>query len=153
MISAPVSSLFRLQETFSFQFQSHHSKMFSRSAPRFLRLSTRSAPRLTNVNSPQFRVAGAALHQSSPTPSRSFHVSAARAKGLQPDSEDPNPPNTQPHAGGAAHVTEPSPLTPEEYYDYSEHYFNVLIQELEKTQEEGSEIEAEYSVSFNFLIS
>ncbi|KAJ5273386.1 Frataxin [Penicillium angulare] len=119
--------------------------MLSRSAPRLLRLSSRSTPRFTTVTSPQFRVAGAAVHQSSPVPRRSLHASAARAKGLQPDSEDPNPPKTQPHAGGAAHVTEPSDLTPEEYYDYSEHYFNVLIQELEKTQEEGSDIEAEYS--------
>ncbi|KAJ6155138.1 Frataxin [Penicillium chermesinum] len=51
-----------------------------------------------------------------------------------------------PVAGAAAHVTEPSPLTPEEYHDYSEHYFNVLINDLEKAQEEaGSDIEAEYS--------
>ncbi|KAJ5230510.1 hypothetical protein N7489_011218 [Penicillium chrysogenum] len=48
-------------------------------------------------------------------------------------------------AGAATHITEPSPLTPEEYYEYSEHYFNVLQSELEKAQEEGSDIEAEYS--------
>lgn len=120
--------------------------MLSRNAPRFIRLTSRSAPRFTTVNPLQSRVAGAALHQSSTVPRRLFHVSAARAKGLQPDSEDPNPPKTQPHAGGAPHVTEPSPLTPEEYYDHSEHYFNVLIQELEKSQEEGSDVEAEYSV-------
>jgi hypothetical protein len=37
-------------------------------------------------------------------------------------------------------------LTAEEYYEYSEHYFNVLLAELEKSQEEGSDVEAEYSV-------
>jgi hypothetical protein len=42
-------------------------------------------------------------------------------------------------------------LTPEEYYEYSEHYFNVLQSELEKAQEEGSDIEAEYSVCFSFF--
>lgn len=30
--------------------------------------------------------------------------------------------------------------------EYSEHYFNVLLGELEKSQEEGSDVEAEYSV-------
>lgn len=39
-------------------------------------------------------------------------------------------------------------MTPEEYYEYAEHYFNVLQSELEKAQEEGSDVEAEYSVRF-----
>jgi frataxin len=72
-----------------------------------------------------------------------LHASAARRKGIQPDSADPKPP---PVAGAAAHVTEPTPLSTEEYMEYSEHYFNVLLGELEKSQEEGSEVEAEYSV-------
>lgn len=37
-------------------------------------------------------------------------------------------------------------MSPEEYYEFSEHYFNVLLGELEKAQEEGSDVEAEYSV-------
>jgi len=49
-------------------------------------------------------------------------------------------------AGAAAHVTEPTPLSTEEYQEYAEHYFNVLLGELEKAQEEGSDVEAEYSV-------
>jgi len=79
--------------------------------------------------------------------SRPFHISAPRAKGIQPDSENPRAPNPQSAsvAGAGLHITEPSPLTPEEYHDYSEHYFNVLIAELEKAQEEGSDVEAEYS--------
>jgi frataxin len=83
------------------------------------------------------------------TSARSFFSSPASAKGLQPESEDPKPPNPQaPVAGAANHVTEPTPLTPEEYYEYSEHYFNYLVQQLEKAQEEGSDVEAEYSVRF-----
>lgn len=56
-------------------------------------------------------------------------------------------------AGAASHVTEPTPMTPEEYYEFSEHYFNVLLGELEKAQEEGSDVEAEYSVCFPYHTS
>jgi frataxin len=80
--------------------------------------------------------------------SRSFQSSPVIYKGIHPESADPPAPNPQsaPVAGAAAHVTEPTPLTAEEYYEYSEHYFNVLLAELEKSQEEGSDVEAEYSV-------
>ncbi|KAJ5935159.1 Frataxin [Penicillium verhagenii] len=118
--------------------------MLSRSAPRLLRLASRTV-HPNPLTTPQSRPALAfALRRSSQLPSRPFHASATRAKGIQPDSENPRPPNT-PVAGAASHVTEPSSLTPEEYHDYSEHYFNVLIAELEKAQEEGSDVEAEYS--------
>ena len=127
--------------------------MLSRTVPRILRtrVATQASLRSTTAT-PQSGAASLALRYSSPsqlTSGRSFHSATARAKGLQPDSEDPRPPNTQSSsvAGAAAHVTEPSPLTEEEYRDYSEHYFNVLIAELEKAQEEGSDVEAEYSVS------
>lgn len=81
---------------------------------------------------------------------RSFFSSPASAKGIQPDSSDPKPPNPQsPVAGAAEHVVEPTPLTPEEYYEYSEHYFNYLVQQLEKAQEEGLDIEAEYIVRYS----
>ncbi|KAJ5637684.1 Frataxin [Penicillium lividum] len=119
--------------------------MLSRSAPRFLRLTSRAAQPIPLIT-PQSRPA-LALARSSAVPSRPFHASATRAKGIQPDSENPRPPNPQNGsvAGSGAHVTEPSSLTSEEYRDYSEHYFNVLIAELEKSQEEGSDVEAEYS--------
>jgi frataxin len=86
------------------------------------------------------------------TTARSFHSTGSFSKGLQPDTENPQPPATQtPAAGAAAHVTEPTPLSAEEYYEYSEHYFNVLLGELERAQEEGSDVEAEYSVSAIYL--
>ena len=114
--------------------------MFSRSAPRLLRLTSRTVPIRTPQSLPALALARS---------SRPFHISAPRAKGIQPDSENPRAPNPQSGsvAGAGLHVNEPSPLTPEEYQDYSEHYFNVLIAELEKSQEEGSDVEAEYSVS------
>ncbi|KAJ5777529.1 Frataxin [Penicillium odoratum] len=119
--------------------------MLSRSAPRFLRFTSRAAQPAPLIT-PQSRPA-LALARSSAFPSRPFHASATRAKGIQPDSENPRPPNSQSGsvAGPGTHVTEPSSLTPEEYRDYSEHYFNVLIAELEKSQEDGSDVEAEYS--------
>ena len=128
-------------------------KMISRGLPRVSRLIKTPRAHPTTLI-PQSRANPvSALRRSSPVLSRSFYVSASKAKGLQPDSEDPKPPKTHsPVAGAAVHVTEPSPLSPQEYYDYSEHYFNVLIAEIETMQEDqGSEIEAEYSVCWTFI--
>ncbi|PYH96230.1 Frataxin [Aspergillus ellipticus CBS 707.79] len=82
-----------------------------------------------------------------PSTPRGFHSTPATYKGIFPDSADPPAPNPQSHnvAGAAAHVTEPSPLTDGQYYEYAEHYLNVVQTEIEKVQEEGSEMEAEYS--------
>jgi frataxin len=120
--------------------------MFSRTASRFLRSAARPS-----LRTPVVRQSGPLRAIPAVTSTRSFFSSPASAKGIQPDSSDPKPPTV---AGGASHVTEPTPLTPEEYYEYSEHYFNYLVQQLEKAQEEGLEVEAEYSVrcpSFRFL--
>lgn len=76
-----------------------------------------------------------------------FHSSPAVRKGIQPETSDPPAPKTQNVAGAATHITDPSPLTDSQYYEYSEHYLNVLMGEVERLQEEGgSELEAEYSV-------
>ena len=77
-----------------------------------------------------------------------FHSSPAMRKGIHPESEEPPSPKPQSHnvAGAAVHITEPTPLTDQEYYDYSEHYLNSLMAEVERVAEEGSELEAEYSV-------
>ena len=79
---------------------------------------------------------------------RGFRCTPAARKGIFPDSSDPPAPNPQSNnvAGAAGHVTEPSPLTDGEYHEYAEHYLNVLQSEIEKVQEEGADIEAEYSV-------
>lgn len=122
--------------------------MLSRTAPRLLRYTARPA-RLAAATTPPLQTPTRSLPTLSSTDTiRSFHSTGSFAKGLQPDTENPRPPQTH-VAGDAAHVTEPTPLSPEEYYEYSEHYFNVLLGELEKVQEEGSDAEAEYSVSLN----
>ncbi|KAJ5101639.1 hypothetical protein NUU61_003861 [Penicillium alfredii] len=115
--------------------------MLSRTTPRLLLSAVRRTSTSTTTRPP---AASALLPRSrtvrsSLPPARSFHASPATAKGITPGSEDPPAPNPQsaPVAGAATHVTEPSPLTPEQYYEYSEHYFNVLLGELEKVQEEG----------------
>lgn len=121
--------------------------MLSRNAPRLLRAG--SAIRASSRTSSTARQAVSPLCRSYPVHPRAFTSSAFFSKGLQPDSENPKPSNPQstPVSGAGGYVSEPSPLTPEEYHDYSEHYFNVLLGELEKAQEEGSDVEAEYSVS------
>lgn len=86
---------------------------------------------------------------------RGFQSSPAIRKGIHPESADPPAPNPQsaPVAGAASHITEPSPLSAEEYYEYSEHYFNVLLAHLESAQEEGADVEGEYSVCFPSCLS
>ncbi|CDM36481.1 hypothetical protein DTO013E5_6906 [Penicillium roqueforti] len=122
--------------------------MLSRTAPRALLASVRPsirtpAPTTTSAILPR---AYAIRPSSAAQFTRSFQSSLANRKGIHPESANPPAPNPQPGvAGAASHITEPSPLTPEEYYEYSEHYFNVLQSELERLQEEGSDVEAEYS--------
>lgn len=79
--------------------------------------------------------------------SRTFHSSSVTFKGITPESSNPAPPKSQSiSADEPSYVTEPSPLTDQEYRECSEHYFNVLLSELERAAEEGSDLEAEYAV-------
>lgn len=79
---------------------------------------------------------------------RTFCSSQVSRKGLSPHSTEPPPPNPEPHVvSRTGQVLEATNLTDGEYHNVSEHYLNILMAELEKVQEEGSEIEAEYSVS------
>ncbi|KAJ5415600.1 hypothetical protein N7465_004295 [Penicillium sp. CMV-2018d] len=121
--------------------------MLSRTAPRALLASVRPSIRTTTTASTLLPRACAIRPSSASQFTRSFQSSPAIRKGIHPESANPPAPNPQsgPVAGATSHITEPSPLTPEEYYEYAEHYFNVLQSELEKAQEEGSDVEAEYS--------
>ncbi|OAX81231.1 iron donor protein CyaY [Emergomyces africanus] len=80
---------------------------------------------------------------------RQLHTTPALRKGITPGSSNPAPPNPESSsaniAGGANHVTQPSPLTEEQYREYAEDYFNVLLTKVEQLQENGSDVEAEYS--------
>ncbi|EED24459.1 mitochondrial chaperone Frataxin, putative [Talaromyces stipitatus ATCC 10500] len=87
--------------------------------------------------------------QATPFQRRNFLSTPAIRKGITPDSSDPIAPNPQSNnaatAAGSDHVVEATPLSDRDYHEVSEHYLNVLLGELERVQEEGSEIEAEYS--------
>ncbi|KAJ5942518.1 hypothetical protein N7516_002686, partial [Penicillium verrucosum] len=115
--------------------------------PRALLTSLRPSMRTTTTTSTLLPRACAIRPSSASQFTRSFQSSPVIRKGIHPESANPPAPSPQPGsvAGAASHITEPSPLTPEEYYEYAEHYFNVLQSELEKAQEEGSDVEAEYS--------
>lgn len=157
---SPHSSSKQLPPTFNYyipqaQSKEPYTKMLSRTAPRALLVSVRPSTRTSAITSALLPRAFAIRPSSTSQFTRSFQSSPAIRKGLHPESANPPAPNPQSSsvAGAATHITEPSPLTPEEYYEYAEHYFNVLQNELEKVQEEGSEIEAEYSVCFSDLFS
>lgn len=132
-----------------------HTAMLSRTAPRALLVSLRPSMRTTATTSTLLPRACAIRPSSTSQFTRSFQSSPVIRKGIHPESANPPAPSPQPGsvAGAASHITEPSPLTPEEYYEYAEHYFNVLQSELEKAQEEGSDVEAEYSVCFSLFFS
>lgn len=103
-----------------------------------------ATPRASILNIQQLK------RQSGVFQARNFRAAPAFRKGITPDSEDPKAPNPQSSnaaaAAGAIHVVEPTSLSDKDYHEVSEHYLNVLLGELERIQEEGSEIEAEYSV-------
>jgi frataxin len=81
---------------------------------------------------------------------RSFHTTPVIHKGITPESADPQAPNPQPNnaaaAAGASHVIEATPLSDQNYHEVSEIYLDELLAEVERVQEEGSDVEAEYSV-------
>jgi frataxin len=96
--------------------------------------------------------------QTSPLQRRTFISTPVIRKGITPDSSDPKAPNPQSSnaaaAAGASHVTEATPLSDKHYHEVSEHYLNVLLGELERIQEDGTEIEAEYSAGvLNIVVS
>jgi frataxin len=84
---------------------------------------------------------------------RNFHSTHKAHKGITPHSSDPTPPNPQPSNGATGAIHDPSPLTDSQYHEHSEHYLNILMAELERVQEEGSEVEAEYSAGVLSIIA
>jgi frataxin len=101
--------------------------------------------------------AAAAQHQQKKTTTisqcqRSFHTTPVIHKGITPESADPQAPNPQPNnaaaAAGASQVIEATPLSDQNYHEVSEIYLDELLAEVERVQEEGSDMEAEYSVRY-----
>ncbi|EQL30367.1 hypothetical protein RJZ56_005247 [Blastomyces dermatitidis] len=133
------------------------SRTSSRAASSLLRSPTTTTTLLPTI------IASTALRTQSPSSNprklrcetsvkvyyRQLHNTPALRKGITPHSADPAPPNPEPSssniAGGANHVTHPTPLAEEQYREYAEEYFNVLLTKVEQLQENGSDIEAEYS--------
>ncbi|KAF9888128.1 Mitochondrial chaperone Frataxin [Aspergillus nanangensis] len=127
----------------------------------------RASRALPSIGRPSLRIvrisAPRAIHQTQQPQStpvlrashREFSNASSVRKGIYPDSPDPPAPHPESSnvAGAGTHITEPSPLTDSEYRDYAEHYLNVLQTELETAQEEGSDMEAEYSAGvFNINV-
>ena len=128
--------------------------MLSRSTrATLLRLHRSAAP--TNLSKPRIVALQPQQNkQTSPLQKRrSFLSTPTIRKGITPESSDPKAPNPQSSnaaaAAGATHVVEATALSDKDYHEVADHYLEVLLGELERTQEDGSEIEAEYSVCFS----
>ncbi|KAL4970798.1 frataxin family protein [Aspergillus stella-maris] len=124
--------------------------MLIRRTSRALLSSTSSLPRLgaaTRLSaSARFPSSKPITQRCSPR-HQAFHSTPATRKGITPGSSDPPAPHPESSnaAGAKAHVSEASTLTDHAYHEYSEHYLNILLSEVEVVQEEGSDIDAEYS--------
>ncbi|EYE99847.1 frataxin family protein [Aspergillus ruber CBS 135680] len=124
-------------------------------APRALLSALRPSLRISRILAP------AAIHPQVPQQSQlilrqSFHSSPITRKGIHPESSEPPAPKPQSHnvAGAAVHITEPTPLTDAQYYEYSEHYLESLLNEVERTaQEDASDLEGEYNAGVLNIIA
>lgn len=122
-------------------------KVGSRGALRSLLSSSRAHRSRITTAATRTQSRAIRLTVSRSIPQRSFCSSPASFKGITPGSSDPAPPNPEPNYIGVKQVTEASYISEPEYRDRSEEYINALMAEIERTQEEqGSEVEAEYSV-------
>ena len=77
---------------------------------------------------------------------RHFHLSRRAHKGLQPDSEDPEPPKIE-TVEDATKATGPADISVEEYHEIADEYIDQLVLTLEEKGEKGeSGYDVEYSV-------
>ncbi len=78
---------------------------------------------------------------------RHFHLSPRTAKGLQPHSEDPKPPEAHVVDDGGIRVREPAKISVDEYHEIADEYVDGLVATLEeKAETPGSGFDVEYSV-------
>lgn len=71
-------------------------------------------------------------------------ATASRRKGIQPDSETPEP--TEPVQSTYVPKT-PAPLEESEYHDIADEYLDVVLSKLEDVAEQRPDVDVEYSVS------
>ncbi|KEF51483.1 uncharacterized protein A1O9_12400 [Exophiala aquamarina CBS 119918] len=93
------------------------------------------------------------LHRPQQQQQRSFSLSHHRAKGLQPDSADPSPPQTEPNASGSSHSPAAAQLSESEYHEIADEYLDRLVyaaEELSESSESG--IDVEYSAGVLTII-
>jgi hypothetical protein len=77
-------------------------------------------------------------------PTSSLSYTFTSRKGLQPDSDNPSPPNTEPQLSSS--TTEPTPLSEEVYHEKADSYLDRLVLALEEKAETDSAFEVEYDV-------
>jgi frataxin-like iron-binding protein CyaY len=81
--------------------------------------------------------------------SRSFTTSRPLAKGLSPETDNPQPKEAE--TNDTASSAQPANITAAQYEELSDQYLDSLIQKLEQLQEESEEVDCEYSVGAAFL--
>lgn len=122
----------------------------SRSAINLMRVARRGV--LQNVavaqRAPLLSTAVPALSKVNAGPaklSRSVATStASRMKGIQPESETPEP--TEPVESAYVPKT-PAPLEESEYHDIADEYLDNVLSKLEDVAEQRPDVDVEYSVS------
>ena len=75
--------------------------------------------------------------------SRSFSVSASKATGLMPDTENPSTPKREP----LATTLTPAEITDEEFHTLSDAFLEKVHEKAEQVQEGREDVEVDYSVS------
>lgn len=80
---------------------------------------------------------------------RTFTSTGNVAKGLSPESEEPNPSIAEEHP--SLGVRGPAEISEERYHELSDEYMNNLVEKLEQLQEETEEVDCEYSVGPSLL--
>ena len=111
---------------------------------RFSTVNTKS-----NASTTHLRATTVTISKPQNLPCRQFHTTYRNLNGIQPDTEDPEPPITQADvAGGAAHVAEPADISTEEYHEIADQYIDTILARLEAMAEDLEKgLEVEYSVS------
>lgn len=74
---------------------------------------------------------------------RPFSASPIRSAGIMPDHEDPPPKESEP----THHISEPTPLSEQEYHEHADRYIDQVIARLEEIQESREDVEVEHAVS------
>ena len=81
--------------------------------------------------------------------SRSFTTSRPLAKGLSPETDNPQPKEAE--TNDTASSAQPANISVAQYEELSDQFLDTLVQKLEHLQEQSEEVDCEYSVGIPFL--